>query len=280
MVDIATAKCWPILRTLMMICCKHPATAPRMDIRLKPKRIPKAESRHHHGLEPCQAAVALAGGQSLCSERTCAVDAWKEGWLHHHNLRVSAAGRRFLVGGILAVALVRSYRVTTGRRPTGDSWRLVLPDGFEATLVRTHSWTPVYCWVRPRGNAWYLEIKTELDRYAGDLPQILDLDFQAWSVGSHRVRAEQLGAIGVWTGTSKARNPRFFRSGTDERGSPAKKAVQGRFRTSTASVMLAGPETSWNQRAIKVGVPHENFGNPRIVRLLAGRTVRARRRPH
>ena len=52
---------------------------------------------------------------------------------------------------------------------------LRLPDGFESTLVRAPSWTPVFCWVVPRENSWHLEIRTESDRYAGDLPQISSL---------------------------------------------------------------------------------------------------------
>src|SRR5262245_44175166 len=49
---------------------------------------------------------------------------------------------------------------------------LDVPDGFQSTLVRSPSWIPVYCWIVPEGGSWYLEIRTELDRYAGDLPQI------------------------------------------------------------------------------------------------------------
>ncbi|HEV3145753.1 MAG TPA: DUF2695 domain-containing protein [Gemmataceae bacterium] len=52
---------------------------------------------------------------------------------------------------------------------------LTLPDGFESTLVRTPSWIPVYCWVVPATKSWYLEIRTELNRCAGDLPQISSL---------------------------------------------------------------------------------------------------------
>jgi hypothetical protein len=52
---------------------------------------------------------------------------------------------------------------------------LTLPDGFESTLVRSPSWIPVYCWVVPVTNSWHLEIKTELNRCAGDLPQITSL---------------------------------------------------------------------------------------------------------
>lgn len=52
---------------------------------------------------------------------------------------------------------------------------LALPEGFKATLVRSPFWTPVYCWVRPKAKEWHLEIKTELDRCAGDLPQATSL---------------------------------------------------------------------------------------------------------
>lgn len=52
---------------------------------------------------------------------------------------------------------------------------LALPEGYEATLVRTPSWTPVYCWVVPAAKSWHLEIGTELNRCAGDLPQIASL---------------------------------------------------------------------------------------------------------
>jgi hypothetical protein len=52
---------------------------------------------------------------------------------------------------------------------------LALPEGFEATLVRSPSWIPVYCWVVPADKSWYLEIRTELNRCAGDLPQISSL---------------------------------------------------------------------------------------------------------
>lgn len=52
---------------------------------------------------------------------------------------------------------------------------LDIPEGYETTLVRTPSWIPVYCWVVPAVKSWYLEIRTELDRCAGDLPQIASL---------------------------------------------------------------------------------------------------------
>ncbi len=52
---------------------------------------------------------------------------------------------------------------------------LALPEGYGATLVRTPSWIPVYCWVIPAVKSWHLEIRTELDRCAGDLSQMASL---------------------------------------------------------------------------------------------------------
>lgn len=52
---------------------------------------------------------------------------------------------------------------------------LDLPDGYRSMLVRSPSWTPVYCWIVPETGSWYLEVRTELNRYAGDLPQIVSL---------------------------------------------------------------------------------------------------------
>jgi hypothetical protein len=52
---------------------------------------------------------------------------------------------------------------------------IALPEGLGSTLVRTPSWIPVYCWVVPASNSWNLEIRTELNRCAGDLPQIASL---------------------------------------------------------------------------------------------------------
>jgi Protein of unknown function (DUF2695) len=49
---------------------------------------------------------------------------------------------------------------------------LELPDGFQSTLVRSPSWTPVYCWIVPLFGRWHLEVRSELNRYAGDLRQI------------------------------------------------------------------------------------------------------------
>lgn len=49
---------------------------------------------------------------------------------------------------------------------------LDLPHDFASTLVRSPSSIPVYCWVAPAVNSWHLEIRTELNRSAGDLPQI------------------------------------------------------------------------------------------------------------
>jgi uncharacterized protein DUF2695 len=52
---------------------------------------------------------------------------------------------------------------------------LALPEGFESTLVRSASWIPVFCWVVTTANSWHLEIRTELNRCAGDLPQVSSL---------------------------------------------------------------------------------------------------------
>jgi hypothetical protein len=52
---------------------------------------------------------------------------------------------------------------------------LALPAGFTATLVRTQSWTPVYCWIIPPGGRWHIEVRTELRRWQGDLAQIVAL---------------------------------------------------------------------------------------------------------
>ena len=49
---------------------------------------------------------------------------------------------------------------------------LDLPEDFASTLVRSPSWIPVYGWVVPTANSWHLEIRTELGRCEGDLPQI------------------------------------------------------------------------------------------------------------
>lgn len=50
-----------------------------------------------------------------------------------------------------------------------------LPDHLQSTLVQTPSWIPVYCWVSSTDQAWHLEIRTELNRQNGDLPQIATL---------------------------------------------------------------------------------------------------------
>jgi hypothetical protein len=52
---------------------------------------------------------------------------------------------------------------------------MALPAGLGSTLVRTPSWIPVYCWVVPAAKSWHLEIRTELNRCAGDLPHITSL---------------------------------------------------------------------------------------------------------
>jgi hypothetical protein len=52
---------------------------------------------------------------------------------------------------------------------------LDLPEAFRSTLVQSPSWTPVYCWIVPETKSWYLEVKTELNRCTGDLPQVSSL---------------------------------------------------------------------------------------------------------
>lgn len=52
---------------------------------------------------------------------------------------------------------------------------LDLPDYLQSTLVQTSGWIPVYCWVVPSNQQWHLEIRTELNRQKGDLPQVATL---------------------------------------------------------------------------------------------------------
>jgi hypothetical protein len=52
---------------------------------------------------------------------------------------------------------------------------LDLPETLQSTLVQSPSWIPVYCWIVPKSNSWYLEVRTESRRCAGDLPQISSL---------------------------------------------------------------------------------------------------------
>jgi hypothetical protein len=52
---------------------------------------------------------------------------------------------------------------------------LALPEGFDATLVRSPLWNPVFCWVKPNDKSWHLEAKTSTNRSAGDLSQISSL---------------------------------------------------------------------------------------------------------
>lgn len=52
---------------------------------------------------------------------------------------------------------------------------LKLPKGLESLLVRSPHWTPVYCWIVPESDDWYLEVQTESNRYRGDFPQIAAL---------------------------------------------------------------------------------------------------------
>lgn len=52
---------------------------------------------------------------------------------------------------------------------------LDVPETFESILVSTPSWLPVYCWIVPKSNTWYLEVRSDLNRWAGDLSQISSL---------------------------------------------------------------------------------------------------------
>jgi hypothetical protein len=52
---------------------------------------------------------------------------------------------------------------------------LDIPDRFRSILVQSPGWTPVYGWVIPETESWHLEIQTESNRCAGDLPQIATL---------------------------------------------------------------------------------------------------------
>ncbi len=50
-----------------------------------------------------------------------------------------------------------------------------LPNDLQSTLVQTSGWIPVLCWIVPKGQEWYLELRTELNRQQGDLPQASQL---------------------------------------------------------------------------------------------------------
>lgn len=52
---------------------------------------------------------------------------------------------------------------------------LELPDSLKSVLVRAANWTPVYCWIFPSSESWYLEVRSESNRYTGDLQQISSL---------------------------------------------------------------------------------------------------------
>lgn len=52
---------------------------------------------------------------------------------------------------------------------------LEIPESFRSVLVATTSWLPVYCWAVPRRGTWYLEVRSELQRQGGDLPQVAKL---------------------------------------------------------------------------------------------------------
>ena len=49
---------------------------------------------------------------------------------------------------------------------------LDLPSRLQSSLVQTSGWIPVYCWIVPNEQEWYLEARTELRRQQGDLSQI------------------------------------------------------------------------------------------------------------
>lgn len=49
---------------------------------------------------------------------------------------------------------------------------LDLPDHLQPTLVQTSGWIPVFCWIVPDDQEWYIEVRTELNRQQGDLPQV------------------------------------------------------------------------------------------------------------
>ncbi len=52
---------------------------------------------------------------------------------------------------------------------------LELPDDLQSTLVQSSGWIPVYCWVVPNNQQWHVEIRTELNRQNGDLPEVAKL---------------------------------------------------------------------------------------------------------
>ncbi len=49
---------------------------------------------------------------------------------------------------------------------------LAIPGHLHSTLVSTPSWTPAYCWIVPDAQTWHLEMRSELSRLQGDLPQV------------------------------------------------------------------------------------------------------------
>lgn len=52
---------------------------------------------------------------------------------------------------------------------------LKLPDGLRSTLASSPDWVPVYYWIYPDDGSWYVQVRTELRRQRGDLPQIYPL---------------------------------------------------------------------------------------------------------
>ena len=52
---------------------------------------------------------------------------------------------------------------------------LDMPEHLQSTLVQTSDWLPVYCWLVSNNPQWHLEIRTDLNRQNGDLPQVAKL---------------------------------------------------------------------------------------------------------
>jgi hypothetical protein len=52
---------------------------------------------------------------------------------------------------------------------------LKLPRHLRSTLVESANWTPVFCWIVPNEETWYVEFRTESNRQQGDLVQIAKL---------------------------------------------------------------------------------------------------------
>ena len=52
---------------------------------------------------------------------------------------------------------------------------LQLPDGLASVTTSRPRWPPVYTWLYPHDNEWYIEFLTESNRRDGDFPQVLQL---------------------------------------------------------------------------------------------------------